>query len=181
MDPLIIEQLSGARRRVELSDADAPDAGVEAGIEQRLTTQWAPGAARPVVQVLGPKRSPMTLRGLWDGASSRYESVLGLVQTLEAIVRDGRAVRVVWGAQWSREGMITRFTPRWELSRLVGWELEFEVHVDGGTSRASAQLRAQQARADVDGAAVALAAVALSMFTARRTYAAVMAVQGVDP
>lgn len=180
-DALVIEQLGGARRRIELLGADAPDAGVETGIEQRLTTQWAPGAARPVVQVLGAKRTPMTLRGLWNGAQSRYESVIGLVQSVEAIVRDGVAVRLVWGTTWSREGLVSKFVPRWEMTRLVGWEIDFEVHADGASSAASTQLRAIQARADVNGAAAAMRAAALSALAARKTFAAAMAVQGVDP
>lgn len=177
---LVIEQLAGARRRVELDADDLPDQGAESGVEQRVQTRWAPGAAEPVVQVLGPRHLPMTLRGLWDDAATRYEDVRSLVETMTAIVTDGVRVRLVWGEVWRREGLILRFTPRWDLESMVGWELELDTHQGEGASTQALRLRAQQTRADADGAAVALKAAAVASLATQQGVARVSWLAGVD-
>lgn len=178
---LVIEQLAGARRRVELDADDLPDQGVESGIEQRVQTRWAPGAAEPVVQVLGPRHLPMTLRGLWDGATTRFEDVASIVETMTAIVADGVRVRLVWGEVWRRDGLLLKFTPRWELATMVGWELELETHHGEGASSQALRLRAQQTRADADGAAVALLAASVASLVTQRAVARATWLGGVDP
>lgn len=178
---LTIEQLAGARRRVELDTDDLPDQGVESGVEQRLATSWAPGAAQPVVQILGPRHLPMVLRGTWDQATTRFEDPLSVVQAVAAIVADGHRVRLVWGEVWRREGVITRFTPRWEMESLVTWELELEVHdAEAGSSQAL-RLRAQQTRADTDAAAIGLGAVGTAAVSTQKLVAAATWLGGLDP
>lgn len=178
---LTIEQLGGARRRVELDAHDAPDAGAESGVELRTVTELAPGADRPVVQILGSQHLPLVLRGLWDDATTRHEAVTDIVGTVQAIVVEALPVRLVWGDTWRREGLITRFTPRWEHEGLAGWELEFQTHVGEASANTTARLRAQQVRPDVGAAAVALRVASSATQATQLAVAAATWARGIDP
>lgn len=180
-DVLSLEQTSGRRRRVELLDADLPEEGVESGAELRRTTSWAPGAERPVVQVLGRQHAVMTFQGQWTTQGTRYESILALIRTVEAILAEAGPVRLLWGDRWQRVGLVVRFTPRWLDADRCDWTLEYEPHATEQLSNAALRQRARVPRVDVTAAAVALAAVGTAQFTALRVAAAATWIAGIDP
>lgn len=167
---LTIEQVGG-RLRLDLDGADLPDAPLAVPVEQRVMTSWAPGATRPVVQVLGVKHGSMTLRGVFTDAQTRYESARAAVDVLTAMVRAGRPVRVTWVDVIDRTGLLLRADPQWELTQIVGWEVEFDPHEVETTSTQEARLRAMQSRPDAEAAARAMSIAALAGLAAQRTAA----------
>ena len=176
---LTIEQVDG-RLRLDLEGADLPDAPVSVPVRQRVSTSWAPGASRPVVQVLGVEHGTMTLRGMFADAQTRYESARSAMQTLEAMARAGRPVRMIWEDLLDRIGVLTRVEPRWEMLQIVGWELDFEPHEVEATAKQEAKLRAMQARPDAEAAgrimmAAAVAALVLQHQVAHAATARVIA------
>lgn len=180
MDVLSLEQTSGRRRRVQLLDADLPDEGVESGAELRRTTSWAPGAERPVVQVLGRQPALMTFQGQWTTQGSNYE-ILTLIRTVEAILAEARPVRLLWGDRWERVGLVVRFVPSWLDADRCDWTLEYEPHATEQLTNAALRRRARMPRVDVSAAAAALGAVAAAELITLRQVALAGWISGIDP
>lgn len=123
--PMILEELEGLRRRVVLDASALPFQGMEAGVSMRMVRTHYPGSRRASVQVLGTEEAPILLQGRFSdvllGAAGGAEA---LVAELRGLLTGQRPVELTWGAV-VRRGFVTRFTPRYQLRSVVGWELEF--------------------------------------------------------
>lgn len=113
------------------------------------------------MQVLGVEHGAMTLKGTFTDAQTRYENARAAMDTLTAMARAGRPVRIVWEDVLDRTGILTRVEPAWEQLQIVGWELDFEPHEVETATKAEAKLRAMQARPDAEAAARVMIAAAL--------------------
>lgn len=114
-----------------------------------------------MVQVLGVEHGTMTLKGAFTDAQTRYESARAAMDTLTAMARAGRPVRVVWEDVLDRTGVLTRVEPAWEQLQIVGWELDFEPHEVEAAAKLEAKLRAMQARPDAEAAGRVMMAAAI--------------------
>lgn len=108
---LILEELSGKRRRLELQGAGLPFIGASWGSTTTLATQWNPGNPEATQHVLGPQELPSRWDGEWNtnrllrspcqlseggGASSAIVYPATLMAVLEDLSRGGQALRVTW-------------------------------------------------------------------------------------
>lgn len=141
---IIITELSGSQREIQLGGRALPYRGVSWGLEMRTKLTWYPGNPRATQQVLGPQYEPTILNGGWkdrflvngisvvqatgfpDLEQSPW-SADALVAAMYSIVKAGNALRVSWRAE-VRTGVMKRFTPRYGIptGTDVEWEMEFE-------------------------------------------------------
>lgn len=143
---LVIEELTGARRRIELAGRAGPtnNGGASWGVEIRSKKTGYPGNPRSSIQPLGPDWLDTPLMGHWidrylvDGQSvvqatgfpalgqSPWRST-DLVFAFYSLAVSSNALRVSWFNE-VREGILKRFVPRYGVPTGVDveWELEFE-------------------------------------------------------
>ncbi len=151
-DPVVFTQLGGGEVRLTLqSTAVVPERGVSDGVSQRTNRVWLPGAKEPVTQVLGPSQEPMRLTGVvrdelvGDGAAKFFDT------RMRILAIEGYPVRLEWGSQWDKTGMVESYTPEWDDFGCLRWTVEFAVHTapdpDGSFQY---ERRVQQTRAELE-------------------------------
>lgn len=62
---LVVEELGGQKRKVELIGRGLPYRPFELPVAQRVVTTWLPGFAEATATVLGARDDPSTLNGFW--------------------------------------------------------------------------------------------------------------------
>lgn len=138
--PIYLEQLGGEERLLSLSDPSlAPEQGAGDGVTQRVARRWLPGATEPVTQILGPELRAMELTGIvrdnlaGDGAARHVDA------TLRALATEGFPVRLIWGEQWDKVGLIEDYQPEWTDEGAIRWRITYQPHAssdrDAGTIR----------------------------------------------
>ena len=127
--PLIIQQINigqADRITVELAGASLPDRRPSAGVQQRETTEELPGAAEPIVQILGPQWDDMVFSGTFNDADI---GTAGEAAALRALMTrlcfDGVPCSLTWGSTWARRGLVKRFEENHDMEDLIGWSLTF--------------------------------------------------------
>lgn len=198
---VVIEEIAGARRRLELRGAGLPFRGVGFPVMQKLTTTWYPGNAGEATQhVLGPEDSPTSFEGEWnttrlirtpalfsENGNEPVQIVRAatLVTILDAIARSGSLLRVTWAAVGAigiersrimREGRIREFDPVFDRVDDVRWSVEFEW-TGRGARQARVKVRSDDLQANtsalINAANEAQAAIeAAELVTAARDRAA---------
>lgn len=179
MSNIIIEQIPAVRGQpgesVVLSGAYLPDKGVTHPLTQRIVKHHLPGARVPTVQVLGPERGAVMMRGRFhDGTTGDVDGALSMTRRLSALAEAGLLVRLVWerGGQnvWDMTGIITRFNAAWEDRTIVAWELEVEPIEIGDIMRQKvrAQFAQQRSARDAEADLARAKTVALVAMTAQR-------------
>jgi len=154
---VIVEELAGQKRRVELHGAGLPHQGVAWKTEQKLVTAWYPGNPQEATQqVFGPREVPVSWEGEWHrtllgrnpckyseggGNSSSVVNPTTLRDLFDSIFYSGQRLRVTWVAEdylgqefnLVREGRCKT----WEFphTRLedIKWKFEWEWQSRGGT------------------------------------------------
>jgi nucleoid-associated protein YgaU len=151
---LVIEELSGDQRYVELIGRALPTGGplVFEG-HQRVETTWYPGNPIASQQILGPSEEPTEITGTWKdrfiAATDQYgqsvvqagavkvnmQSVVDVtdaVNLLDDIRRKGQLVEVSW-EHLRRRGILKKFRHSWKNIHDVEWAMTFEWQSQGET------------------------------------------------
>lgn len=139
---LIITELTGEQRTIELRGRAKPYRGVGFGVRQRTKLVWYQGNPVGTQQILGPELEPTHMEGMWkdrfmsgaeaDNASAILVNGSPEIRTAEAAValfysvaRAASQLRVVWGPE-VRFGILTAFVPEYERRQDVRWTMDFE-------------------------------------------------------
>ena len=127
---MVLEQIDagGERLAVVLSGSSMPNKGPSSTTTQREETTYLPGAAEPIVQILGPKLEPIVLAGQFNDSLLGEGGTAALVGALHKMTLAGVPVVLTWGDFWERRGLITDFTPSPLNEDLVDWQLTFKPH-----------------------------------------------------
>jgi len=144
-ETLLIEELTGSQRSVELRGRALPYRPVEWGGEQKYVKTVYPGNPVATIQVLGPNELPTTMKGKWkarfvgaDADITGFEDVGGAFDILEGgitperlvVVFDtlrlsGNELRVSWGP-YVRRGILSEFRTPVDRVEDIEWSATFE-------------------------------------------------------
>ena len=174
---ILIQELSGEERRIELSGAALPDRGVEWGIEGRLVTKFYEGSQEALQQVLGPVLIPTDWKGMWrtpmlvsspvlysatKGATpERVVTAHVIAEIFESFAMAQRLCRVVWTNKTlkiERIGRMNFYRPTYERADDVGWSINWAWIAKTLDTQAPLKLRT-----DTDARAIAKLAIAFDL------------------
>lgn len=109
---ILIEELTGKKRRLELRGGGLPFRPASYGGEMTLPTQFYPGNRNATQQVLAPKESPSDWAGMWrtyllmrnpaqwtsqeNASPVAVGFAFSLVEILDSIRMEGQLLRVTW-------------------------------------------------------------------------------------
>lgn len=180
MSQISIEQLrddGGRAITLLLESSYLPDQGVTTPVQQRIVSTQAPGALRPVVQVLGAELQPFDLSGRFnDGISGDRNGAYVTLQQLIQICNDGYPVRLVWAISgsnlWEYEGFVERVAPVWETgAKVIGWSLTFiPVSAQDGVKR-QLQRAVRRGEEDINRAVATCMAIGMAALAVQQTAA----------
>lgn len=150
---VVIEELSGQKRKLELRGPALPFPGATWKGKQKLVTTWNNGNSEEATQhVLGAEDPPVEWEGLWKrtqmGHAPSYLSEAGgspspivspsfLRDTVDDIARKGQRLRVTWsvidsvnganiGRPLTREGRISDYEFPHDRMTDIHWKITFE-------------------------------------------------------
>lgn len=148
LSTVLIEELTGAMRSVELQGGGLPHAGAEWAARLKVTTTWYPGNGDEATQqVLGPQEMPSKWEGTWrttqltrapvvvtDGGTFRVVDPTILWDVFDALRAGGARLRVTWQSQTPdlkavtvvREGRLTEFTVKVDRATDIKWEANWD-------------------------------------------------------
>lgn len=148
---LILEELSGRRRKLTLVGPGLPLRGAAWSGEQRLVTEFYPGNTEATQQVLGPVEIPSDWEGVWNstrlvsapqslseaGAEVQIVRAFPLYETFEDFVRSGSLLRVTWtadqGRKILREGRVGPYSFKVDRADDIRWSAQFVWVGRGGS------------------------------------------------
>lgn len=183
---IIIEELTGAKRKVELRGAALPFQGAAWSTQLRLTSTWNSGNNTEATQhILGPIELPSEWEGEWnstrlistpsyfhDGEGSSGTAITRastLRDVLDAIFYVGGLLRVVWITGEQGEGRYK--VPERRIQRLgratlwkfshqraddIAWTTTFDWSSRGKRTQRVVAFRSENMQADIRAALVAL-------------------------
>ena len=105
---LIIEELTGSQRKIELQGRALPFRKTEWKQHQRNTKTLYPGNPSAVFQILGTEFMPTTFTGIWRDRYLGADQAITLVAFMQALNDAGQELRVTWGAN-ARRGILEEF------------------------------------------------------------------------
>lgn len=141
---VIIRELSGRKRTVELRGPALPFQGANWGGEQRVRTTWYAGnATEATQQVLGPIEKQTSWDGMWRttqmvktpstvNENGREVAILQanvIRDVLESIFRRGSALRVTWSNKdrsIQREGRCIEWDFAYDRSDDIAWDMTWD-------------------------------------------------------
>lgn len=106
---LIIEEITGSKRRIELQGRAMPFRKVEWKQHQRNVKINYPGNPQAVFQILGTEYMPTTFTGTWRDRYLGADQAITLVEFMQALNDAGQELRVTWGDN-TRRGILEEFT-----------------------------------------------------------------------
>lgn len=181
-DPVVIEQIDGQRRRLELQGANLPNDGVEIPLRRRVEVKHLPESDEPEIHDLGNEWPEVTLSGEWDEYLNRQdETVADLHDTAARILREGRRVRITWGDRWDYVGMLMEYAPGWREGSLLTWRIRVQLLADDRPEEVAERRERRAVRSSMDGVVAALIAKAAAARTRQLTIAAAANVAAVLP
>lgn len=148
---IIIEELTGEKRRVKLVGSGLPFRPAPLQVKQTVVTTWYNGSPEASQQVLGPQDPPSTWEGKWsrtllgrtpavvttgeDGTDQLVPIPWTLFELFDDVCRKGRRLRVTWASldgagndrgKLVREGRLS--AAEWQLERVddIGWKFTFD-------------------------------------------------------
>lgn len=162
---VVIEELTGKRRRLELVGAGLPFQGASWGSRLVMTTSWNPGNGDDATQhVLSASELPGAWNGEWnttrlvsspakfrDGVGASEQKVArasSLREIFESIQKGGQRLRVTWAQGTSladrritREGLCEEV--RWVITRAddIAWEMSWAWAGHGSRKQRATSLR----------------------------------------
>lgn len=180
---LIVEELTGKRRRVTLRGGGLPFRGAQWSGELSVMTQWNAGNPEATQHVLAPQEMPSSWEGEWNinrlvstpclfteqgGSDQNVVLPYSLVDIFDSIRRGGQLLRVTWTEvspgtaglpprdySIKRQGRLTEFTVRPERKDDIPWSMTFDW-----VGRGENQRRGLARDADVFGASRSVVAAA---------------------
>lgn len=171
---ILLAELGGARRVLELVGAGLPFQGANWGRAQRVITTWFPGnGADASQQVLGPIELPSEWNGEWsttmlvvepcklDGGNITRASTLRDV--MEELCAAGQLLRVTWVQETAglarrvvREGRLVEVDFTHARADDIGWKASFEWTGRGQRVQRVVAFRTDSTSAQVEAQAKAL-------------------------
>ena len=136
MARLLFEQLTGDRRRLELSDHAAPfgrphkDPVATDAVELREVEVFCAGNNIPTRHIFGTKHPDWEFNGRFSDYWGGQGFARAKAAEVKRFVAEGRPVRVTWGAILSARGLIKGFYPSRESEREVEWRLIVAIDSD---------------------------------------------------
>lgn len=180
---MVIEELSGELRRLELRGPGLPFKGASWKGTQTVITTYYPGAQEASQQVLGPKEEPSEWEGEWNrtrlgktpctfrdaaGTEVKVVSPSFLSDAMDSFRILGTKLRVTWSASDSdgtpraskvREGRLDEFEVIVDTGYDIRWKARFAWSSRGGTQAKVVATR----EGDLDAASRGLASSANDM------------------
>lgn len=151
---VVIEELTGRKRKVDLRGGGLPAKGASFASGMRLATTWLPGnGVEATQQVLGPREGEPEWEGFWStpvlasepsfysedgGNEQRVARARTLVEILEAITAAGSLLRITWQQDemtWVRQGRIEEFDPRPRTRDDIEWSIKWQWSGRGGSAK----------------------------------------------
>ncbi len=134
--PVILIELTGQRRRIELHARALPFRPVSWGGRMRTKLTWYQGNPVATQQVLGPEEQPTSMGGKWsdryiqgtvfvDGNPNVVQTAEQCVRLFDDVRRSGNTLHVVWGSE-SRVGVLQEFEANYDAAEDVAWRAVFE-------------------------------------------------------
>jgi hypothetical protein len=183
---IIIEELTGAKRKVELRGPGLPFQGASWSTQQRIASTWNPGnMIEATQQVLGPIELPSEFEGEWnttrmitmpsyfyDGESASGFAMVRastLRDVLDGIFYTGGLIRVVWVTSELGEGNFK--APERRVARIgraslwkfdheraddIRWSITFDWAGRGQQVQRVVSFRSESMQADLRAALLAL-------------------------
>lgn len=143
---LLIEELEGKKRTIELTGRSMPYQDVDFGIEQRMTTTWYQGNPVALQQIHGPSVMSTEMEGEWkylyiqgsiNVSRSEIISPTDAVDLFLEIASSGVTVRVSY-LNIVRVGVLKKFVPTYVRLQDIKWRMEWEWSSAGETTFRSA-------------------------------------------
>lgn len=158
---IVIEELTGRRRRLTLLGGGLPKHGSEFPSSLNVVTKWLPGASEATQQVIGPQDGSPDWEGYWDtailaglpcgfqdgagAAAQRIARAQSLVTIVESMMQGGQKLRVRWAQDDDhsilREGRIVEFKPTYRTKDEVNWSLSWAWTGRGGSAKRVVSLK----------------------------------------
>lgn len=191
---MVLEELSGGRRRLELRGPGLPFKGASWKGSQKVVTTFYNGAFEATQQVLGPKEDPSDWEGEWNrtrlgktpclftdenGLLVKVTSPTFLGDAFDDLRILGSKLRVTWStvdesgttrASKVREGRIEEFEQIIDTAWDIRWKVRFAWTSRGGTQQKVVATR----EGDLDAAARGLASSTNDMVAFAQTSALVV-------
>ena len=165
--PVILTQLGGDEISLTLEGVTLPEQGIEVGVKQRKTRSWLPGSSRPVTQVHGPEEEPITLTGYVRDEMAGEGAALDIDAKLRRMTKDGYTVRLEYGDQWAKEGLLETYRPTIYADGYLRYRIEFGVH-ESTDAEAPGKVKPVP-EPDVDSLTAAAKAASLAVMTLSRS------------
>lgn len=125
--PVVLKELEGDGREIQLLASDMPRQGVVVGGELRRVTTWYPGAQTASTQVLGTKEREIELNG-W--LRDTWEGLVGgaakMMQDLRDLWLGQRYCELTWGTLVVRRGYIADVEFRFVRETDIEYRLTFQ-------------------------------------------------------
>jgi hypothetical protein len=152
---LVIEELTGRRRKLDLRGGGLPAKGASFASGMRLATSFLPGnGVEATQQVLGPREGEPEWEGSWStpvlasepsfysevgGNEQRVARAKTLVEIVESITASGALLRITWSQDgdltWVRQGRIEEFDPQPRTRDDVDWSIKWQWTGRGGSTK----------------------------------------------
>jgi hypothetical protein len=143
-ETLLITELTGSERSVELRDRALPYQPVEWGGDAKHNKRVYPGNPVATIQVLGPDETDTTMKGKWktryvgsaatlsgfEDVSAAFDVLEGaitaerLVQVFHQLRRSGNLLEVRWGPE-VRRGILANFRANYDRVEDIEWSATF--------------------------------------------------------
>ena len=142
---LIIEELTGKKRRLELRGGGLPKHGASFPSKQRVVNRFLPGARVATTQLLGPEEGSPSWDGSWStpvlaslpslyteagGAEQKIARARTLHDIVDAITYSGSRLRITWTQDdfppIVREGRIEEYEPKFRTNDDIEWTITWK-------------------------------------------------------
>lgn len=125
---VVIRELEGDLREVELGDSDLPERGVEVGGKMRTVPTWYPGAKAASTQVMGTEDEPIVLKGFFnDRWTGLIDGAAAKRAALESLRLGQRYCELQWGSLITVRGFLVKTRFKILREHQIAYELEFQV------------------------------------------------------
>ncbi len=132
---VIIEELAGQKRRLNLVGSALPLQGAGWSGENSMSTDWNPGNPEATQQVLNPKEMPSDWEFVWRTVRlTRTPAILSgggnitqahvLATLVEDIARSGMLLRVTWSAGAANQSQSS--TRQVRIGRAKSWDFNYD-------------------------------------------------------
>lgn len=175
LSSLIIEELTGKKRSLELRGPGLPHRGANWPSKLQVSTNWYPGNEEATQQVLGPREGQSHWEGSWrrtqlarspciaqvSGQSFRLVNPHELWDVFEALMRGGSRLQAAWMTVTPdgdpvtriRQGRMVEFEPKVDRVTDVMWSATWDWASRGTSTQKVAATRAGGAAAAQDALA----------------------------